>query len=75
VQHVPAESIVAGRALVDGNKRLGWIAFRLFYLMNGEDVRAGSAEAFDLVVAIASGELREVPQIAETLGRWPIERG
>jgi death on curing protein len=69
------QSIVAGHALVDGNKRLGWIALRLFYLMNGEDVRAGSGEAFDLVVAIASGELPEVPQIAETVLRWRIERG
>ena len=69
------QSIVAGHALVDGNKRLGWIALRLFYLMNGDDVRAGSGEAFDVVVAIASGELLEVPQIAETLGRWRTERG
>ena len=69
------QSIVAGHALVDGNKRLGWIALRLFYLMNGEDVRAAPDDAFDLVVAIASGELREVTQIAETLRRWRIEQG
>jgi death on curing protein len=64
------QSIVAGHPLVDGNKRLGWVALRLFYRMNGLDVRPPPDEAYDLIVAIASGELREVPAIAGTLGRW-----
>lgn len=64
------QSLVAGHPLVDGNKRLGWIAMRLFYRMNGEDVRPAPDQAFDLVLAIADGGMRDVPRIAEILGRW-----
>jgi death on curing protein len=64
------QSIVAGHPLVDGNKRLGWVAVRLFYRLNGTDVRPSPDEAYDLVVAIASGDLRDIPSIAETLGEW-----
>lgn len=64
------QSIVAGHALVDGNKRLGWVAVRLFYLMNGTDVRPPADERFDLMVAVAGGELRDVPAIAAVLEGW-----
>jgi death on curing protein len=64
------QSIVAGHPLVDGNKRLGWVAVRLFYLMNGLDIHASVDEAFDLIVAIAGGEIRDVPAIAEFFARW-----
>ena len=64
------QSIVAGHPLVDGNKRLGWIALRLFYRLNDADVRPAPDDAFELVVSVASGERRDVPQIAETLARW-----
>ena len=67
------QSIVAGRPLVDGNKRLGWVATRLFYRMNGTDIRRGHDEAFALIVAVASGELRDVPAIASVLERWRDE--
>lgn len=63
-------SIVTGHALVDGNKRLGWVAVRLFYRLNGRDLRAPMDEAFDLVVAIADGSLREVALIAGGLRAW-----
>ena len=63
-------AIVAGHPLVDGNKRLGWVATRLFYRMNGIDVRAEPNDAYVVIVAVASGELRDVPAIAERLARW-----
>jgi death on curing protein len=62
--------IVAGHPLVDGNKRLGWIAIRLFYRLNDADVRPTPEEAFDLVVSVASGDRRDVAEIAGTLARW-----
>jgi death-on-curing protein len=68
------QSIVAGHPLVDGNKRLGWVAVRLFYLMNGLDIHPPGDEAFDLIVAIAGGELRDVSAIAEVLSRWRSAR-
>ena len=66
-------SIVTGHALVDGNKRLGWVGVRLFYRLNERDLRAPAGEAFDLVAAIADGSLRDVRAIADRLGAW--ERG
>jgi death-on-curing protein len=64
------QSIVAGHPLVDGNKRLGWVAVRLFYRLNDADVRPTPDEAFDLVVSVASGDRRDVTEIAGTLARW-----
>ena len=64
------QSIVAGHPLVDGNKRLGWVAIRLFYRLNDADVRPTPDEAFDLVVSVAGGDRRDVAEIAGTLARW-----
>lgn len=66
-------SIVTGHALVDGNKRLGWVAVRLFYRLNGRDLRAPIDDAFDVVVAIADGPLRDVATIAARLRAWSSE--
>jgi death-on-curing protein len=63
-------SIVTSHALADGNKRLGWVAVRLFYRMNGTDLRVEADEAFELVVRVADGRLRDVAAIGERLGRW-----
>ena len=63
-------SIVTSHPLVDGNKRLGWVAVRLFYRMNETDLRVDADEAFDLVAAVADGRLRDVDAIAERLARW-----
>ncbi|CAN5661077.1 type II toxin-antitoxin system death-on-curing family toxin [soil metagenome] len=60
-------SIVTGHALIDGNKRLGWVGVRLFYRMNGHDLRMPGEDAFDLVTAIASGNIREIGDIAAPL--------
>jgi len=63
-------SLARNHALVDGNKRLAWVAGRLFYRLNGWDVRApdvDEGEAF--VLAIAGGRL-DVPEIAKTLTAW-----
>ena len=69
------QSIVAGHPLIDGNKRLGWIALRLFYRLNDADVRPAAEDAFELLVSVASGERRDVPQIAEALAGWRTEVG
>jgi death-on-curing protein len=70
------QSLVTGHPLVDGNKRVGWVAVRLFYRMNGSDVHPQPDDAYDLVVAVASGDNRDVPEIAATLARWrtPADR-
>jgi death on curing protein len=64
-------SIVTGHPLVDGNKRLGWVALRLFYRLNDADVDPPSDDpAFDLVVAVANGSLDDVATIAARLAAW-----
>jgi death-on-curing protein len=66
-------SIVTGHALIDGNKRLGWVAVRLFYRLNDRDLRAPIDDAFDLVAAIADGSCRDVASIAMRLRAWSSE--
>lgn len=61
------ESLLKNHALVDGNKRMGWVAMRLFYGYNGYTVSASEDEKFDLVLAVASGELSTVSKIAHRL--------
>jgi len=62
-------SIARNHLLADGNKRLAWIAVRLFFLANGRVLDAPEDDAFDLVMAVAAGRL-DVPDIAAALQRW-----
>ncbi|WP_315969740.1 type II toxin-antitoxin system death-on-curing family toxin [Cellulomonas timonensis] len=63
-------SVVHNHGLVDGNKRLGWVSTAVFYEMNGRLIEAPHAEAIDLVLSIAAGELDDVAKLAETLRGW-----
>lgn len=63
-------SLVTSHPLVDGNKRLGWVAVRLFYLLNDADIDAPVDEAFALVVGIADSTIDDVPTIARRLSGW-----
>lgn len=50
-------SVVRNHALVDGNKRLGWLACAVFLDVNGIDPTAASNDdVFDLVIHVASDE-------------------
>ncbi len=63
-------SLVGNHALVDGNKRLGWVCTRLFLILNGSDLAAPEDDAYDLVMAVAAGELTDVHEIAQQLDQW-----
>ncbi|HEX6404929.1 MAG TPA: Fic family protein [Pseudonocardiaceae bacterium] len=63
-------SIVRDHGLLDGNKRLGWVATRLFYVLNDRDLNAPHDQAYDLVMAIADGSLSDIGKIATVLARW-----
>ena len=65
-------SLVANHALDDGNKRLGWVALRVFYRLNEHDLRAPHDDAFALVMAVADGSVRDVADVAATLARWVV---
>lgn len=59
-------SLAHNHALVDGNKRLAWLATVVFLDLNGRSVALTDDEAFDLVMEIAEGKL-EVDDIAGRL--------
>lgn len=59
-------SIVTNHALVDGNKRLGWLATTVFLDVNGESVDLGDDDASQLVVDVAEGRI-DAGKIADRL--------
>jgi death-on-curing protein len=63
-------SLCRNRALVDGDKRLAWTACLVFLGLNGEWVAASEDDRFDLMIAVASGAIDNVDQIAGQLQAW-----
>ncbi|MFB9930635.1 type II toxin-antitoxin system death-on-curing family toxin [Amycolatopsis halotolerans] len=63
------ESIVRNHPLIDGNKRLGWMSVYVFYGLNGFDLDAPEDEAYDLVIATATGTL-PYQSVAGRLREW-----
>lgn len=63
------DSLVGNHALVDGNKRLGWLAIVVFYGLNDLDLDAPDDPAYELVMSVARRELA-VEEIAADLARW-----
>ncbi|MCH6168106.1 type II toxin-antitoxin system death-on-curing family toxin [Pseudonocardia alaniniphila] len=65
------QSLVSNHGLVDGNKRLGWLATATFLWINGYDVVATDDEIFRLVVGIAARDapLDDVDHIRQELVR------
>lgn len=64
-------SVVCNHALFDGNKRLGWVLSIVFIGFNGARMDLTQGEAFDLVMAVASGQLRDVDDIAARIVLTP----
>ncbi len=60
-------SLARNHALVDGNKRLALAGLIAFYGLNGRRLTLSNDQAHDLIIAIASGDLDEVPAIAQRL--------
>jgi death-on-curing protein len=63
------ESLTRNHALVDGNKRLGWLATFAFYELNGIQLDAPDDEAYDLVIGVSTGSV-EYPAAARSLAGW-----
>ncbi|MFL6086721.1 MAG: type II toxin-antitoxin system death-on-curing family toxin [Mycobacterium sp.] len=63
-------SLCRNHALVDGNKRLAWTACQVFLGLNGEWVKASEDDRFNVMIAVASGAIDSVDQIAEQLRTW-----
>ena len=61
------QSIVKNHPLVDGNKRLGWLAAAVFLELNGVRVTTAPNDAvYDTVMKVAAGQLG-VGEIAQAL--------
>lgn len=61
-------SLIRNHPLLDGNKRLGWVAMRTFLELNDvPPMRAEVDEAERFVLDVAAGKLDEVTEIAERL--------
>ena len=60
-------SIARNHALIDGNKQLALAAVIAFYGLNGRRLILTNDEAYDLVMAVASGRLDAVDAIAAVL--------
>lgn len=67
------ESIVRGHALVDGNKRLGWLAFVVFLDINDHALDVDDEAAYEFVIAAASGQLA-LADMARVIEGWLAER-
>ncbi|MCU1489621.1 MAG: death-on-curing family protein [Acidimicrobiaceae bacterium] len=67
-------SLARNHALVDGNKRLAWLAAVVFLDLSNREVPLSDNDAFDLVMDVASGATSDVDEIAPRLratGRKP----
>lgn len=58
------QSILIGHPFSDGNKRAGAAAMLAFLELNGATMPDDSDELYDFVIAVTTGELREVEDIA-----------
>lgn len=63
------ESLVRNHALIDGNKRIGWLATVVFYGLNDIELEAPDEDAYDLVIAIASSAI-PYKEAASQLAIW-----
>ena len=57
-------SLARNHALIDGNKRIALGGLIAFYGVNGRRLTLTNDEAYDLVIAVATGDLDHVADIA-----------
>jgi death-on-curing protein len=62
-------SLARNHGLVDGNKRLALAAVIAYLGINGQRLTLANDEAYELVVAVAVGQLDDLDVIAEALRR------
>ena len=65
-------SLARNHALIDGNKRNAWVLAVAFLNINGYDIVMAQDEKFDLVVAMAQGQL-ELDEVAAILVAHMVE--
>jgi len=69
------QSVVKNHPLVDGNKRLGWLACAVFLDVNGMDPSSASNDGvYELVIHVASSPI-EVVELAARLQTLVTDNG
>ena len=66
-------SLARSRSLVAGNTRLAWLATYVFLAKNDVELDPEDDEAYDLVVAVANGDIDDVSEIAAVLASFARE--
>ncbi len=61
------QGIVIAHPFMDGNKRIGFAAMMSFLRSNGMTADADEEDLYDFVIAVTTGELREVEDVAARL--------
>lgn len=67
-------SVARNHALIDGNKRVAMDSVIAFLGLNGRRLTLTNGEAYDVVVAVATGALDDVVDIAAVLERGSARR-
>jgi len=65
-------SVLRNHPLIDGNKRLAWVAARVFLALNGQDFQPDEDRSVEFVLAAAAGESDDVDTVAATLREWTL---
>jgi death-on-curing protein len=65
-------SLARNHPLVDGNKRLAWLATYVFLAKNGTVVDPDDDTAYELVVDVAAGAIDDVDRIAAVLASFAV---
>lgn len=60
-------SLARNHPLVDGNKRLAWLATYVFCAKNGVELHPDDDRAYEFVVGVAAGSFDAIDEIAEVL--------
>jgi death-on-curing protein len=67
-------SLARNHPLVDGNKRLAWLATYVFLAKNGVVLDAEDDPAYEFVVDVAAGAIDDVEEIAAALAAFVADR-
>ena len=63
------DSVVRNHALIDGNKRLGWLATVVFYGLNEVTIDGPDDAVYELVMAVARSE-PTIEDVVALLSSW-----
>ncbi|MEV0050920.1 type II toxin-antitoxin system death-on-curing family toxin [Saccharopolyspora sp. NPDC003752] len=66
-------ALARNHPLLDGNKRLAWLAARLFYAYNGRDLKASDAQTADALIREVAAGKHDADRLAEVLRFWVVD--